>query len=245
MRRRDVLIIGGAVAVALSVPRLLRRQDSGFEFSDISSLPGFRRLVQGRLSGGVDMLAGIETSEEAAASARLPYNLCRAIFPEPVVPGRLPVAVFSDYYCPYCAILDRRLADLQASGAAIDLIFHELPLLGERSVWAARVALAASKQADHTDIHLDMMQRVLRPGVVGVRDVAGRHGLDAGRIMRDAQAAQMTVQVQDALALGRALGIPGTPGMVVGRTLVIGALSETELDQLIALEQETPFAGCA
>ncbi|WP_195821097.1 DsbA family protein [Roseobacter sp. MH60115] len=244
MRRRDALIVGGAVAVALAIPPILRRQASAFAFSDMPNLPGFRRLMRGNLSSGQDYFAGLLTAEEEAAMARLPDNLCTAIFQQSSAPGRLSIAVFSDYYCPYCAVLDKRLADLAASGAPIDLVFHELPLLGERSVWAAQVALAAGNQGDHTAIHLDMMQRVLRPGLVGVRDVAQRHGLDAEKVMQDATGSEITARIEDALALGRALGIPGTPGMVVGRTVVVGALSEADLLKLIDLERQTSFTGC-
>ncbi|WP_299825975.1 DsbA family protein [uncultured Roseobacter sp.] len=245
MRRREALIVGGAVAVALAIPPILRRQTSAFEFSRIPNPPGFRRLVRGSLSGSGDLFAGLLTPEEEAATDRLPGNLCTAIYPQSIVPKRLPIAVFSDYYCPYCAVLDKRLADLVASGSPIDLVFHELPLLGERSVWASRVALAGGMQGDHTAIHLDMMQRVLRPGIVGVRDVAERHGLDAQQMMDDAMSPEMTVRIEEALALGRALGIPGTPGMVVGRTVVVGALPAADLAKLIELEREIPFTGCA
>ncbi|MCV3269942.1 DsbA family protein [Roseobacter sinensis] len=244
MRRRDLLIIGGACAVALAIPPILRRRNSPFEFSEMPGLPGFRRLERGALSGGVDVLAGLQTPEEAAARGRLTGDLCAAIFPQAPAAGLLPVAVFSDYYCPYCAVLDRRLADLEAADAGISLIFHELPLLGERSVRAAKVALAAAQQAPHTEIHLAMMQNVLRPGLVGLRDVAARHGLDADRLARDAASPAIEEQVQDALALGRALDMPGTPGLVVGRTVVVGALSEDELSVLIALEKERGAFGC-
>lgn len=245
MRRRDVLIIGGAVAAALALPPILRRQDRAFAFEEMPGLPGFRRLVQGRLSGAPDMFAGLRTPEEIAADARLPQSLCRAIFPSPVRPDHLPIAVFSDYYCPFCAALDQRLADMAASGTEIDLVFHELPLLGDRSVAAARVALAAARQGDHTAIHLYMMQRVLRPGPAGIRDVAERHGLDAAQLMQDVRSPDIDRKLADALALGRALGIPGTPGMVIGRTIVIGALPKSTLEQLIALEQRNAFGGCA
>ncbi|MEP2640213.1 DsbA family protein [Roseobacter sp.] len=232
------------MAVALAIPPLLRRRQTAFEFTPMRAIPGFRRLNRGNLSGGADMFAGLQTPDEAAATARLPQDLCTAVFPDAITTDRVPVAVFSDYYCPYCAILDQRLADLQAQGAPIDVRFHELPLLGERSVRAAGVALAAARQGDHTAIHLDMMQRVLRPGLVGIRDVAERHGLDADQLANDASSPQIVQAVEDALALGRALGIPGTPGAMVGRTLVIGALPERELEQVIALERETPFVGC-
>ncbi len=244
MRRRDALIIGSAVAVALAIPPLLRRHAPSLTFTEMPGLPGFRRLEQGALSGSVDMFTGLLTPEEAEAGARLPSDLCGLIFPQPVAPGLLPVAVFSDYHCPYCAVLDRRVARLEAEGAGISLVFHELPLLGERSVWAAQVALAAAEQADHSEVHLAMMSSVLRPGLIGLRDVAARHGLDAARLAETAGSERIRDRVQDALALGRALGLPGTPGMVVGRTVVIGALSEDELLHVIGLEQERGATGC-
>lgn len=244
MRRRDALVIGSVFAVAIAIPPILRHRSIEMVFSDLPGIPGFRRLERGNLSAAMDGLAGLQTPQEAAASARLPQNLCALIFPEPATPGRVPVAVFSDYFCPYCAVLDQRLASLQQEGVLIDLRFHELPLLGDRSRWAARVALAAGQQGDHTAVHLDMMQRALRPGFAGVRDVAERHGLDASRMIEVAESAPMREQIEDALALGRALGIPGTPGAMVGRTLVVGALPEKELSHLIALESEVPFQGC-
>lgn len=244
MRRRDALVVGGAVAVALALPQLLRQRTPVFEFTEMTNLPGFRRLQRGALSGGPDMFAGLETDTEAAASARLPRDLCRGIYPMPVSPGHVAVAVFSDYYCPYCATLDQRLAALQRSGAEISLTFHELPLLGPRSISAAQAALAAAQQTDHTAIHLDMMQRVLRPGRAGLRDLAERHGLDLERLAESANSAQITTRVEDALALGRALGLPGTPSLAVGRTLVVGALSENELNELIELERQRQPPSC-
>ncbi|WP_187430716.1 hypothetical protein ROLI_000370 [Roseobacter fucihabitans] len=243
MRRRDALVIGGIFAVAIAIPPFLRRREQAFEFSDLPGMPGFRRLERGNISGAPDFFTGLQTPQEIAANGRLPQNLCRAVFPEKAMPGRVPVAVFSDYYCPYCAVLDKRLADLEAGGALIDLRFHELPLLGERSRWAARVALAASTQHDHKAIHLDMMQRILRPAIAGVRDVADRFDLDAQRIMKEARSGAMDLRIEDALALGRALGIPGTPGAMIGRTLVIGALPERDLSHLIDLEAGAP--SCA
>ncbi|MBW4706936.1 DsbA family protein [Roseobacter sp. YSTF-M11] len=244
MRRRDALVIGGAVAIALAIPPLLRRRNGDFQFSDLPGLPGFRRLERGSLSAAPDVFAGLQTPREAAANDRLPNNLCAAVFPDPPAVGAVPVAVFSDYYCPYCAVLDRRLALLRDTGAPIDLTFHELPLLGDRSRWAARVALAATRQTDHTAIHLDMMQRVLRPGPAGVKAVAGRHGLDAAQLMNDAEGDEILAQMEDGLALGRALGMPGTPALMIGRTLVIGALPEPDLERIIALESEASVVAC-
>lgn len=246
MQRRELLVIGSAVAVALAIPPYLRRRAAVEDFEELTGFPGFRRVSGGSVTAAPDMFAGLETPEEAAARARVPANLCSALFGTPGWSADpLPVAVFSDYFCPYCAVLDRRLDLMRRDGLPIRLVFHELPLLGERSRWAAQVALAAGRQGDHEAIHLDLMQRVLRPGVAGLRDVAERHGLDLEKLEADVRSAAVRDQIETGLALGRMLGIPGTPGTFIGRTLILGAISEDRIARMVEQERAEPFTGCA
>lgn len=246
MRRREALVIGGMFAVALAIPPILRRRSAGFAFEQMPRFPGFRRVAHQASLSGPEFFAGLETPEESSARARLPANLCTALFgPSGWTANPLPVAIFSDYYCPYCAVLERRLEDMRAAGSPVRLVFHALPLLGARSRWAAQVALAAKRQGDYNLIHLDLMQRGVRPGVVGLRDVAERFALDLARLEADARGAGVAAEIETTLALGRVLGIPGTPGTFMGRTLVLGALSEIEIERLVELERADPFTGCA
>jgi protein-disulfide isomerase len=245
MQRRDLLVIGALFTVAIAIPPVLRRRASDVGFEDLAGFPGFRRVSGGPVSYGSDLFIGLDTPQGAAAPPRVPSNLCATIFGDPdwsVDP--LPIAVFSDYYCPYCATLDRRLDLMRRDGLPIRLVFHELPLLGERSRWAARVALAAKRQTDHAAVHLDMMQRVLRPGLAGLRDVAERHNLDVERLAADAQSASVGAEIDATLALARTLGIPGTPGTFIGRTLVLGQLPEDRITRMVAQERKEPFVGC-
>ncbi len=72
-------------------------------------------------------------------------SLCTDLFGPDPPPDRVPVAIFTDYACPYCRTLEAQLdADAEALGLAIRR--HELPILGPSSVTAARGALAAARQ---------------------------------------------------------------------------------------------------
>lgn len=244
MRRRDGLIFLALAGVALAIPPLLRHRAERFAFEDLEGMPEFRRLVRGPTSAGPPMFVGLRTAEEAAADAALNDNLCQAVFgPEPW--SKLPIVVFSDYFCPYCASLERRLVALEDEGLPIEIRFRQLPLLGPRSRDLAKVALAAQVAGDARAIHIDLMTRGLRPGPAALRDFAQRHGLDPTALAQSVQSDDMASEVEMALALGRALGLPGTPSFFVGRTLVIGNLPENELRALIALEAERGVSSCA
>ena len=238
-------MIGGVFAVAISIPPLLRRRATNFEFTPLNGFPGFRRITGGTVSSVPDFLVGLNEVGTPPPRADRSANPCSALFGAKSWSGaEVPVAFFSDYNCPYCATLEKRLVALVKDGAPIRIIWHEFPLLGPSSVWAAQVALAAGLQGAYAPVHEELMQRVLRPGPSGLRDLAARHGIDADQLLRDAQGEVVARKLDRSIALGHALGIPGTPGTVIGRTLVIGAIKPRDLEQLIEMESSEPFDGC-
>jgi predicted DsbA family dithiol-disulfide isomerase len=241
MRRRDALIIGGAMAIAVAIPPVLRRKRDHFTFQQLPGFEEFRRLDRGAISATQNPFSGLD------GPAPRPPNLppCQALFgPEGWTGDLLPVAVFTDVNCPNCATFEARLLRLRENGTPIRLIWHQLPLLGPRSVAAARATLAADLQDAGDAVYRDLMQRVLRPGPAAIQDLAARHGLDADRMLADIEGNAVQARLDASLGLGAALGIPGTPGTMVGRTLVIGAMVTAELQALIDLELSEPFRGC-
>ncbi|QJF53018.1 DsbA family protein [Roseobacter ponti] len=245
MQRRGLLVLGALVAGALALPPVLRRWPDDFDFKPLNGFPGFRRLASGAVTGGIDIFAGLGDDSRLAA-ATPPGDPCAALFGDPPVPdAALPVAVFSDVNCPNCRDLEDRLLILRDSGAGIRLIWHPLPLLGPSSVRAARAVIAAGLQGAQEAAHRYTMQRALPPGPSALRLMAETLGLNEKQFLRDVQSGQVTLLLEESLSLGRALGIPGTPGMVVGRTLVIGAMRQPDLARLIRLEQDTAMRVCA
>jgi hypothetical protein len=243
MRRRDALVLGGVAAIAIAIPPYLRRRATSFAFEPLNGFDGFRRLDRGPLTNSLDIFAGL--SDPPEPHQQPPHPICPVVFGTPGWnDDTLPIAVFGDVNCPNCLAFENRLDRLQKGGAPIRMVHHQLPLLGPRSVWAARVILAAGLQGDAGAVYRDLLSRVLRPGRAATRAVAERHQLDGERLWADANGAIVADQLGKALGLGAALGIPGTPSSLVGRTLVIGAMSEQDLTRLIDLERSEPFTGC-
>ncbi|GHF36767.1 DsbA family protein [Seohaeicola zhoushanensis] len=236
MSRRN-LLIGGALALAwvIGAPRLIRLTQDEFPFEDMPGLPGFRSLGFG--GGGANIaLLGIGEGE-APGPNPLGSNPCAAIFGDG--DDRLPVAVFTDYFCPYCPEVSELVRRLDRAGE-VRAVWREWPVLGPRSEAMARVALAAAAQGAHDAAHAYLMRNALRPGPAALAEFAERFGLDAGLLARDAQSGEVQARIEATRALAKRLGLPGTPGLAIGRTLTAGRMPEARLRRLIELERERP-----
>lgn len=248
MRRRDVLVISAVLGAAAAIPPILRRLPSEFTFEPLPEFDGFRRLQGGAVSGGIDPFFGLSEAQPDPATlrdARL-KDPCSALFgPEGWRPGTVPVAIFTDINCPYCKVLEQQLIDMRASDGTIDLIWHEMPLLGPSSVRAARAILAARTFGAEHRARAYLATHPFPPGSVGLTRLAEAVELPPNRLVQAEASETVSRMLSESLTLGRRLGIYGTPGTVVGRTLVIGAIRPPDLRKLIALEASEPQSVCA
>ncbi|MEE4186818.1 MAG: DsbA family protein, partial [Roseobacter sp.] len=201
----------------------------------------------GAVSGGIDPFFGLgdRLPDQAPLDEKPPKDHCLALFGPQGWGEELPIAIFSDFNCPYCKVLEQRLMDLRDSGAPVRLIWHELPLLGPSSVRYARAVLAARFLGAEARARAYLKTHVLRPGEDALGEMALALDLLPDMLIREFNGARVSIALAESMALGGRLGIPGTPGTVIGRTLVVGAISEADLKALIALEQSEPRTLCA
>jgi hypothetical protein len=249
MRRRGLLAFGAVAAMAVALPPVLRRLPTDFDFVSLPGLPGFRLLRSGAVSGGPDPFAGLGLDGRAFAQAEEftdAGRVCAALFgPMGWTAERLPIAIFTDFNCPYCKELEAQLVALEASGAPVRLVWHDLPLLGDASLRAARAVLAARILGEEDAARAWLWTHALPPGRAGFRRMAAALVLDAEALQRLADGSQVAGMLSRSLALGSALGLAGTPGTVFGRTLVIGAITPADQERLVALERALSHDVCA
>lgn len=223
--------LGGAAVLSL------RRWRPAPEFSAYPGVAGFRQVTGGAVSSGRDVFAGI--GAEPLAGSHRPQRLsgpalCRALF-DPASPGRVPVAAFSDYYCPYCRVLTVILLELEAAGR-VDVTWHELPLLGPGSLAAARAAIAAEMQGAYDAFHRRLMRAQFQPTETYLRDLAASAGLNPAQFAEDLHSAAVQLRLERSRAVAYTFGFAGTPALVVGKTVVVGAISKVDLTRLIEIE---------
>lgn len=240
--RRGVLVAAAALVAVYGGLRWWNGRSGAPVYEDLADVPGFRRVQGGAVSRpAFDPLVGLDTGRPAPPP--IPREaLCTALFTA-AGPG-VPVAYFTDYFCPYCRVLSRLLADRQADGR-IALTVHQTPLLGEASDAAARAVLAARAQGGGDAVSRRLERSRLLPTAGYLREMAAGIGLDGERLLADMQAAPVEGELAQARALAATFGFGATPAMVIGRTAVLGAVDEDRLDRLIAAEAADPGRACA
>jgi protein-disulfide isomerase len=146
------------------------------------------------------------------------------------------IVEYFDYNCPFCKKLTPVFQALLAADHRVAIVYKDWPILGEVSVYAARCALAARWQHKYLVAHDALMSGPHLAQSAEVDALLQHAGIDLNALSKD-----RTVHSADIDALlarneeeSRALGLKGTPGLVVGRQLVPGIVELSDLQQLVA-----------
>lgn len=143
--------------------------------------------------------------------------------------GSLTVVIFTDFQCPSCKVADSALQRAIARDGNIKVLYKHWPILGERSVKAAKLALATHRQGIYVSVHRLLMKSasIDDPALRTAVESAGGNWeqLKADLTYYDAEITnQVAADSRDAFALG----LQGTPGYLVGSLLINGAQTERE-----------------
>ncbi|MCR5880589.1 DsbA family protein [Phenylobacterium sp. J367] len=136
--------------------------------------------------------------------------------------GKITVVEFYDYRCSYCKVVAPEITQLIAENPDVRFVFKELPIFGEVSDTAARLALTAPVKAKALDVYGRWMaDNGLTEAALDrhLRDV----GIDPAQARAAAESPAIAKHIADTQALARALGIQGTPAFIVGDTMIPGA----------------------
>lgn len=136
---------------------------------------------------------------------------------------------FYDYACGYCRQSNPVLDRLLAEDKGLRVVFRELPILGEVSVAAARVSLAASKAGRFAQFH-DALYAAGRPSPETIAAAANGAGITP-EMARDPA---IEAEIRQNLEFAGQLGATGTPLFVVGGQVHNSAIGYDRLKQAIA-----------
>lgn len=248
--RRDLLRIGAILGILALVTARPWARAPDLAFEGMPGLPPLRRLVPAGTAGGTAtgaVLAGLDAPPEAeiALTERLRTTLCATLGLTWVPDGALPVTYFTDIRCPSCRILEGSLAALSAE-IPLRLTTREFPVFGPRSEAAARAIVAAGALGAAEPARARLLLRPAPDSAGAAARFASDLGLDAQAYLAAWQSPATTARLAEDRALARLLGLPGTPGLVLGRTVALGALPRATLARLTEIEHaEGPPAACA
>jgi len=182
-----------------------------------------------------DVLTELAVAEQAARE-QAAFSLVRNEDGDPVIgPADAVVTIyeFSDYNCGYCKRIFTDLQTVLSEQSDVKLVVKEFPILAESSVVAAKAAIAAQRQGKFPDFHRTMMTWRGRIDDQAVLSAARTAGLEVARLQADMEDELTLSVLTKTRAAATALEIRGTPALVIGDQLIPGAISKTEILDLI------------
>ena len=196
----------------------------------------------------VDSLKAADARQQASAQAEQQKAVTdrRAdLFDDPGSPvlgnpkGSVTIVEFFDFRCPYCKGMAKDLRDLVQADGNIRLIYKDFPILGPASHFASKAALAAQKQGKYAALHDALMEFKGQISDDVVLDLAKRAGLDVAQLKKDMEAPEIETQIRKNYDLAGALKLSGTPGFVIGDTVVDGAMPLDKMKALVAAQRKS------
>jgi protein-disulfide isomerase len=139
--------------------------------------------------------------------------------------GNVTMVEFFDYNCGFCKRALPDMMSLLGANPNLRFVLKEFPVLGDGSVEAAHVAVAARMQDPTGKKYVEFHQKLL--GGRGAADkaralaVAKEVGFDMGRIEKDMNSDEVKTTIDEDMKLADALGVNGTPSYVIGDEVVV------------------------
>jgi protein-disulfide isomerase len=187
-------------------------------------------------------LLGVAGGLQAEDVGAVPKSAEVAILRNPGTPpagatnADVTLVEYFDYNCPFCKKLAPGLQGLLKTDARVALVYKDWPILSDVSRYAARLALAAGWQGKYLLAHDTLMaaERLASNGQVD--SLLLEAGLNMERLKADAKAhgAEIDALLRRNDTEARALGIRGTPGLLVGRHIINGVYDVPGLKQAVA-----------
>lgn len=237
MMRRGLVALGAALLPGAAMAQAL----SAEQRAEVLQL--LRQALRDDPTILRDALANMEQAEQAernSAQSRAIGSRADALFRDAADPvkgnpqGRVTFVEFFDARCGYCKQLHPAMDQLLQRERDVRVVLKDLPILGPNSLLASRALLAAHRQSLYVPLYDALMRLREEPTEPVLRREAERARIDWARLRRDMDDPAIQARIARNLELARALDIQGTPALIIGTTLVPGAVDLAELQRLTA-----------
>jgi protein-disulfide isomerase len=181
-----------------------------------------------------------ETRDRASAQRAAIAENAEALFRSAEDPvkgnpqGTVTLVEFFDSRCGYCKQMEPAVEQLLRRQKDVRLVLKDLPILGPNSLLASRALLAAQRQGKYAELHEALLKLREEPAEPVLKREAEKLGLDWARLRREMDDPAIARRLEANTRLAGALQIQGTPALVIGETLVPGAVDLATLERLVS-----------
>ncbi len=233
--RRGLILGVGALAAIAAGWQVFGVGGRRLNFAPLPGLNGWQQAQSGAITApGGNATSSVLLGIDGDSVDLLPANKICATLYQNTDPG-VQVAVFSDFFCPNCRTLDTRLA----ARNDLSITWHQLPLLGPSSELVAQALMAADRQGGYVAMRDQLLSRPFRPMLQNFLEAAIEAGLNAELLGHEMYRSDVRRRLRTSRAAAETLSVWGTPAFTIGQTLVLGAITDAQLDRLVEMERDT------
>lgn len=163
----------------------------------------------------------------------------QALVADPISPSigpkNAPVTFveFSDYQCSICHAMYPRIKQLIKNNPNVRFVFKEFPIFGPASIYAAKAAIAATRQGKFEALHNALFSSSKMEGKLtkqDVLDMAKQVGINIVKLQKDMKNPAVAREISDNYKLaGPKLKLQGTPAFLIIPTPPAKKLTESQL----------------
>lgn len=199
----------------------------------------------------MEKLQAKQAQEQTEAASKTIQDRKDEIFKNPNAPvagnpkGDVTLVEFFDYNCGYCKHVYPTIAKLVESDKKLRIVLMELPILSEESAIASKTALAVHRlyKEKYFAFHGAVMKLSGAISPEALLEVINSLGMDSEKIKKEAEKPEIEAILAANHKLAEALGIRGTPALIVGDELIPGAVDGALLQQKIEAMRSEKKSG--
>jgi protein-disulfide isomerase len=153
---------------------------------------------------------------------------------------------FSDFECPFCRRLHRTLAELRTLyPSEVAVIYRHYPLRNHPRAMPAAIASECAAEQGRFEAYANLVFELQDSlGRVAWEQIAVRSGVvDTARFRACRSRGDIRAVVDSDYAAGWRLHLEGTPAMIIGNQLILGATPLDTLRILLGLSGRTAHAN--
>ena len=231
------IIFAFCLVLTIMVPTLIKADLDKLDRAELNAV--IEDFIRNNPEVVRDVLIALATREEAerkqSGLAKVRDDLGDPVMGNP--DGKITLYEFSDYNCGYCKRVFEPIQQILNDNPDVRLVIKEFPILSQSSLVAAKAAIAAEMQGKFGAFHIAMMTYRGQITDAVVMRLAAQAGVDEKQLKLDMENQKTAAIIQRTREAAATLEINGTPCLVVGNTVIPGAIGLDELVKLITEER--------
>lgn len=141
---------------------------------------------------------------------------------------------FFDFNCPFCRQSAPDVERLLSEDKGLKVVFRDMPVLGPESERFALASLSAAQQGKYSQFYKSVFEGQGALSQERLIKSVRQAGMNEQQVSGAFNSTELENELKNNLALGRALGLTGTPSYVVGDKILSGAVGYDALKEAIA-----------